>query len=64
MGSATPNINKGCPPNIECMIPHMAVEVKVSTVLKFPSTEKKKNKKKKKISEPSVESRYPKSPTT
>lgn len=38
VGSATPNIRRGCPPSIECMRPHIAVEVKVSTVLKLPST--------------------------
>lgn len=36
VGSATPKINKGWPPNIEWIIPQMAVDVNVSTVLKVP----------------------------
>lgn len=37
VGSATPTIIIGCPPIMECMMPHIAVEVNVSTVLKAPS---------------------------
>lgn len=37
VGSATPKINNGCPPKIEWMIPQIAVEARVSTVLKLPS---------------------------
>jgi hypothetical protein len=37
VGSATPKISKGWPPNIEWIIPHIAVDVNVSTVLKVPS---------------------------
>lgn len=37
VGSATPTISRGCPPSIECMMPHIAVEAKVSTVLSLPS---------------------------
>lgn len=37
VGSATPKINKGWPPNIEWIIPQMAVDANVSTVLKLPS---------------------------
>lgn len=41
VGSATPSIRRGCPPKVECMIPQMAVEAGVSTVLKLPSTKYK-----------------------
>lgn len=41
VGSATPNIKRGCPPRIACMIPQIAVEAKVSTVLKLPSEQNK-----------------------
>lgn len=37
VGSATPTINSGCPPNIECMMPHIAVDANVSTVVSAPS---------------------------
>lgn len=37
VGSATPKIKRGCPPKIEWMIPHIAVEARVSTVLIAPS---------------------------
>lgn len=37
VGSATPTIKRGWPPKIECMIPQIAVEASVSTVLKLPS---------------------------
>jgi len=37
VGSATPTINKGCPPRIECMMPHIAVDANVSTVVSLPS---------------------------
>jgi hypothetical protein len=37
VGSATPTINKGCPPKIECMMPHIAVDANVSTVVSIPS---------------------------
>lgn len=43
VGSATPKINMGCPPNIECRIPQMAVEAKVSTVLNAPSRQQNEN---------------------
>jgi len=36
VGSATPTINKGCPPTIECMMPHIAVDANVSTVVSLP----------------------------
>lgn len=36
VGSATPTINKGWPPNIEWIIPQIAVDANVSTVLKLP----------------------------
>jgi len=36
VGSATPTINKGCPPRIECMMPHIAVDANVSTVVSLP----------------------------
>lgn len=39
VGSATPKIKRGCPPRIECIIPQIAVEARVSTVLKLPSTQ-------------------------
>ena len=29
VGSATPRINRGWPPSIECMIPHKAVDARV-----------------------------------
>lgn len=37
VGSATPTINNGCPPRIECITPHIAVDANVSTVLSIPS---------------------------
>jgi hypothetical protein len=40
VGSATPTINKGCPPRIECMMPHIAVDANVSTVVSIPSATK------------------------
>jgi len=40
VGSATPTIRRGWPPKIECMIPQIAVEASVSTVLKLPSVYK------------------------
>jgi len=40
VGSATPTIKRGWPPKIECMIPQIAVEASVSTVLKLPSVYK------------------------
>jgi len=40
VGSATPTINKGCPPRIECMMPHIAVDANVSTVVRIPSVTK------------------------
>lgn len=42
VGSATPTIRRGWPPKIECMIPQIAVEASVSTVLKLPSVYKQK----------------------
>jgi len=36
VGSATPTISKGCPPRIECMMPHIAVDANVSTVVSIP----------------------------
>lgn len=42
VGSATPKINRGCPPKIAWIIPQMAVEASVSTVLNLPSTYYKK----------------------
>jgi hypothetical protein len=44
VGSATPTIRSGWPPIIECMIPQMAVEASVSTVLNLPSINKINNK--------------------
>jgi hypothetical protein len=41
VGSATPKIKRGCPPIMECIMPQIAVEAKVSTVLKVPSTKEK-----------------------
>jgi hypothetical protein len=38
VGSATPRINKGCPPIIECIIPHSAVDDNVCTAVSIPST--------------------------
>lgn len=43
MGFVTPNINEGCPPSIECMIPQIIVEAKVCTVLNLPFTQNKHN---------------------
>jgi len=40
VGSATPKINKGWPPNIECITPQIAVDAIVSTTLKVPSVKK------------------------
>lgn len=37
VGSATPRINNGCPPIMECITPHNAVETKVWTAVIFPS---------------------------
>lgn len=37
VGSATPRINKGWPPIMECITPHNAVETKVWTAVIFPS---------------------------
>lgn len=37
VGSATPTISRGCPPRIACIIPHIAVDARVSTVLRIPS---------------------------
>lgn len=37
VGSATPTISKGCPPRIECIMPHIAVDANVSTVASIPS---------------------------
>jgi len=37
VGSATPTINSGCPPIIECIIPQIAVDANVSTVVSVPS---------------------------
>ena len=37
VGSATPKIKSGCPPNIAWIIPQMAVDVRVSTALKVSS---------------------------
>lgn len=37
VGSATPTISKGCPPRIECIMPHIAVDANVSTVVSIPS---------------------------
>lgn len=36
VGSATPSINKGCPPKIAWMIPQIEVEASVSTALRAP----------------------------
>jgi len=44
VGSATPTIRSGWPPIIECMIPQIAVEASVSTVLNLPSMNKIKKK--------------------
>jgi hypothetical protein len=41
VGSATPTIIIGCPPIMECMMPHIAVEANASTVLKAPSIKQK-----------------------
>lgn len=40
VGSATPTINRGWPPNIEWIIPQIAVDANVSTVLRLPSAKK------------------------
>lgn len=40
VGSATPTIRSGWPPIIEWMIPQIAVEASVSTVLNLPSMNK------------------------
>lgn len=37
VGSATPKINKGWPPTIECIIPQRAVDAKVWTAVRTPS---------------------------
>lgn len=37
VGSATPRINKGWPPIIECIIPHKAVDANVWTAVSTPS---------------------------
>jgi hypothetical protein len=37
VGSATPTINRGCPPRMEWMMPHIAVDASVSTVVSIPS---------------------------
>lgn len=39
VGSATPNISKGWPPIIECMIPQSAVDAKVWTAVRTPSAD-------------------------
>lgn len=44
VGSATPSINNGCPPNIAWMIPHIEVEANVSTALRAPPINHKLNK--------------------
>lgn len=33
VGSATPTINSGCPPIIECTMPQIAADANVSTVV-------------------------------
>lgn len=38
VGSATPRISSGCPPMMECIIPQTAVDAKVWTAVKTPST--------------------------
>lgn len=40
VGSATPKINKGWPPNIEWIIPQIAVDAIVSTMPIVPSVKK------------------------
>lgn len=40
VGSATPRIKRGCPPKMEWMVPQIAVEARVSTMLNLPSTTK------------------------
>lgn len=40
VGSATPSINNGWPPIIECMNPQVAVDAKVWTAVRTPSAEK------------------------
>lgn len=37
VGSATPRINKGWPPIIECIIPHSAVDANVCIAVSIPS---------------------------
>lgn len=43
VGSATPKIINGCPPKIAWMTPQIAVEARVSEVLKLPSVTKANN---------------------
>jgi len=40
VGSATPKINKGWPPNTEWITPQIAVDAIVSTTLKISSVKK------------------------
>ena len=42
VGSATPTISSGCPPSTECMMPHIAVDANVSTVVSVPSETRQK----------------------
>jgi hypothetical protein len=41
VGSATPRISRGCPPIMEWMMPHRAVDANVCTAVRSPSAQKK-----------------------
>lgn len=38
VGSATPRMRRGCPPKIEWMMPQSAVDARVCTAVRVPST--------------------------
>lgn len=38
VGSATPRMSRGCPPKTEWMMPHSAVDARVCTAVRVPST--------------------------
>ena len=40
VGSATPNISRGCPPTMEWIMPHTAVDANVCTAVRTPSAHK------------------------
>lgn len=41
VGSATPRISRGCPPRMEWIMPHRAVDANVCTAVRTPSAQKK-----------------------